>query len=201
MQKEAIKWYPVARVAKWSPDQVIYAATRLGIPVNDVDHAALMRVFRKEVPEDGFAYSEGNILTTVGLARITALITGGAGQAMTNAQMMAGVGDTGTAPAVGNTDLSAATGATHRYIQGVDATYPTVSNGVITAFSTFTSANGNFNWLEWAWGIATGAITPGTGSWASIAATSAVMLNHANPNLGTKVSGAVWTLQATITLS
>lgn len=201
MQNEVINWHPVARVAKWSPDQVTYTARRLGIPVDSVRHAELMLVFGKEVPEDGYAESEGNILTTVGLARVTALITGGAGQAMTNAQMMAGVGDTGTAPAVGNTDLSALTGATHRYIQGVDATYPTVSNGVITAFSTFTSANGNFNWLEWAWGIATGTLTPGTGSWASIAATSAVMLNHANPNLGTKVSGAVWTLQATLTLS
>jgi hypothetical protein len=198
--QESIKWYPKVRVAKWSPEQVERAARKRGVNVDEVTHAHLISVFGGDFPEDE-AHGEGNILTTVGLARITSLITGGGGQAMTNAQMMAGVGDTATAPAVGNTDLSAATGATHRYVQGVDATYPTVANGVITAFSTFTSANGNFAWLEWAWGIATGTLTPGTGSWASIAATSAVMLNHSNQSLGTKVSGAVWVLQATLTLS
>jgi hypothetical protein len=200
VNKDTIHWSPKVRVEKWAPEQVTEVARVLGIPAEEVRREQLLRAFGTD-PGDGYSEAKGNLLTTVGLARITALITGGAGQAMTNAQMMAGVGDTGTAPAIGNTDLTAATGATHRYIQGVDATYPTVSNGVITAFSTFTASNGNFHWLEWAWGIATGALTPGTGSWASIAATSAVMLNHANPDLGTKVSPAVWTLQATVTLS
>jgi hypothetical protein len=198
--QDTVKWHPKVQVEKWAPEQVSQVARVLGIPVDSVTREHLVRAYGTD-PGDGYAEGEGNLLTTVGLARITALITGGAGQAMTNAQMMAGVGDTGTAPAVGNTDLTAATGATHRYIQGVDATYPTVANGVITAWSTFASGNGNFAWLEWAWGIATGTLTPGTGSWSSIAATSAVMLNHSNQNLGTKVSGAVWVLQGTITLS
>jgi hypothetical protein len=200
---DGLKWEGHAVVAQYDPDTIRFIASKTGLDVNvigDADHPLSM--FDRYLSGPDRVVDAGhNLLTTVGLARITSLITGGGLQAMTNAQALAGVGDTNTGAVAGNTDLAAATGSTHRYVMGVDATYPTVANGLITAYATFTAANGNFAWAEWALGIATGAITPGTGSWTSVAATSAVMLNRAVAALGTKVSPAVWTLQSTITLS
>jgi hypothetical protein len=193
-----LKWEAHARVLKFSPDQVRWVAKRNGIAVPLIGRRHLAGL----QPEDGIAECHGNVLCTSGLNRITALIIGAGGQAMTNAQMMIGTGDTATTATAADTDMNAATGASHRYIQGSDASFPTQSNGLISGHATFASGNGNYTWNEWAWGIATGTLTAGTGSWASIAATSAVMVNHKAPaSLGTKVSGAVWTLQTSVTLS
>ena len=195
-----------AVVAKYDPATVRYLARKTRIHVNEIGDAQHpMRMFRDRLyisGPDELVDAGHNLLTTVGLARITGLLTATGGlQAATQAQTMVGVGDTNTAAAVGNTDLAAATGSTHRYIQAADATAFGVSNGVWTAYATYVAANGNFAWAEWAYGIATGTLTAGTGSWTSVAATSAVMLNRAVAALGTKVSPAVWTLQGTLTLS
>lgn len=193
-----------AKVAKYDPDTVRYLARKTGIDINQVGDALhpLASFDRYLSGPDEVVDAGHNLLTTVGLARITALLTATGGlQAATQAQTMVGVGDTATAAAIGNTDLGAATGSTHRYIQAADATAFGVSNGVWTAYATYVAANGNFAWAEWGYGIATGTLTPGTGSWSSIAGTSAVLLSHAIAALGTKVSPAVWTLQGTLSLS
>ncbi len=200
MATDGIKWSAYARVLKYDGPTCIELARHLG-------HAPTAEDLRwmeahEGLKPDSISEAHGNLLTTAGLARITALITANGGlNAFNNANAVVGVGNSATAAAITDTDLNAATGATNRYVMGADSSNPTSSNGVITCNSTFVAANGNFAWQEWAWAIATGAITPGTGSMASVAATSLVMLNHKVQSLGTKISPAVWTLQATITLS
>lgn len=201
---DGIKWLAHARVIKYDQSTIDEITRDLGREPSGEDLRHLEA--RYGLVPDGVSEWTGNLLTTLGLDRITKLIIGGAGNAFTNANAIVGVGDHGgnstQSQAVGDTDLTATTGATHRYIQGADASNPTQANGVITCNATFTTSNANHAWNEWAIGIATGAITPGTNSFASVAATSAVMLNHAVPvsSFGTKASGS-WTLQSTITLS
>ena len=204
--QDASKGGFTAKVAKYDGDTVRFLARKAGIDVNEVGdalHPLEMFLDRRYMSgPDEITDAGHNLLTTVGLARLTGLLTATGGlQAATQAQTMVGVGDTNTAAVVGNTDLGAATGSTHRYIQAADVANFGVVNGVWTAYATYTAANADFAWAEWAYGIATGTLTPGTGSWTSIAATSSVMLNHAIAALGTKVSPAVWTLQGTLTFS
>jgi hypothetical protein len=77
----------------------------------------------------------------------------------------------------------------------MDATYPSVSAGVITFKSTFASADGNFAWNEWGIDVATATVASGT-------TVGACLLNHkTSAALGTKASGSSWAFTATITLS
>lgn len=138
---------------------------------------------------------ERNLLTTAGLGRITSLITGAGGQALTNTSGRIGVGNGAGTAAIGDTDLSASAGAANRYFQPFDATYPTTSAGTITAFATFASANGNFAWTEFGIDIGTPTVSGG-------ATVNAVLLNHKTAIAqGTKVAGQSWTAQATITIA
>jgi hypothetical protein len=73
----------------------------------------------------------------------------------------------------------------------MDATYPTVANGVVTFRSTFLAANANFAWQEWV-------VTNG-GAVGSAALTR--ILNRAVASLGTKPSSQAWQFTATITLA
>lgn len=106
------------------------------------------------------------------------------------------VGDTNTAAASSQTDLLASSGATHRWCQGMDATFPTHTTGTGTSTAskmlfkaTVTSGNGNFAWQEWGIGnkVSQAKAYPGR------------LLNRKVQNLGTKTSLGVWAL--TITLS
>ena len=138
---------------------------------------------------------ERNLLTTAGLTRITSLIIGGGGQALTNTSGRIGVGNGAGSAAIGDTDLGAAAGASNRYFQPFDATYPTVLAGVITAYATFASANGNFAWNEFGIDIGTPTVAGGT-------TVNAVLLNHKTSIAqGTKTAGQSWTAQATITIA
>jgi hypothetical protein len=197
MSIDGIKWHAFARVLKYSPDQSVYLAAKLGRQPQYADFlAANIR------PEDGIVESDGNLLLTAGLARITSLIVGGGGQAFSGPsgsnRAMAGVGDDATAAAAGDTRLTANT-ASHSWYQAVDSANPTTSNGVITANTTFGTADGNFAWNEWGWAIATAA--PVASAVFATATTSGLMLNHKVQSLGTKSAGSTWTLQSTITLS
>jgi hypothetical protein len=137
----------------------------------------------------------GNLLTTAGLTRITSLITGGGGQALTNTSGRIGVGNGAGTAAVGDTDLSASAGSSNRWFRVFDATYPTVSAGVITAYATFPSADGNFAWNEFGIDIGTPTVT-------SAATVNATLLNHKTSIAqGTKTAGQTWTAQATITIA
>lgn len=198
MSADAITWTPHVRVNKFEPATVAELTDLLG---HEPTGADLLHLQKHEglVPDD-VAEETGNLLTTVGLNRITNLIVGGGGAAFTNSQAIIGVGSVSTAAVVGDTALGGNGSTTTAYYQGADATYPTQANGLITCYSTFASGVANFTWNEWCFGIATGTITPG-GTLASVG-TSPIMLNHKAPaSLGTKAAGSSWQAQFQISIS
>ena len=186
---DGIDWYAVATVHKFDEDATGWLTERLGRDPLFADfRAAGINPYAVDT-------TERNLLTTAGLTRITSLITGAGGQALTNTSGRIGVGNGAGTAAVGDTDLSAAAGTANRYFQPFDATYPTTAAGVITAYATFASANGNFAWNEF--GIDIGAPTVTGGS-----TVNAVLLNHKTSIAqGTKTSGQSWTAQTTITIA
>lgn len=183
-------WRAHATVEKFSPDQASWLMGKLGRRVRPqrADFS------RHGISPDEVAEAAHNLITTAGLTRITSLIIAGGGQGATNTATRIGAGNGSTAAAVGDTDLSAAAGSSNRWFQVMDATYPQAAAGVITVRGTFASADGNFAWNEWGIDIGTPTVSSGN----TVAAT---LLNRKVASLGTKVSGAVWTLTATLTLS
>jgi hypothetical protein len=152
--------------------------------------AIRLAIARGERPAS-IVYAENNILLTAGITRMLNLLTGAGGQALDNTHARLGVGDGSTAVVIGDTDLSALSGSTHRWFQVMDATYPSVATNVVTFKSTFASADGNFAWAEFGTDAGT----------ASSNAVTAPLLNRKVQSLGTKVSGASWALTETITIS
>lgn len=192
---DGLNWFAYARVDKYAPEVVQELTNYLGYEPKMADFQV------QGADAYGSVESAGNLLVTVGLNRIGNLIIGSGAAAFNNAQAVTGVGSSATGAVVGNTALGGDGSTTTAYYQGADASNPTQSNGVITNVNTFASGNANFAWNEWAWGVATGTITPG-GTFASVG-TSPVLLNRKVPgsSLGTKASGAVWVLTTTVTLS
>jgi hypothetical protein len=192
---EQDNWDAHALVRKYSPDQVAWATQKMGF---EPDGARLSLLFRD--PEDGVAEEPGNLMVTVGLNLLTALLEGGAGTPFAHADAIVGVGATSTAATVADTALGADNTA-NAYYQQADASNPSQSNGVITCQATFASGSANFAWNEWCFATGSGGITAGTHL--SAVATSPVMLNHKVPasSLGTKASGAAWVFVGTITES
>ncbi|MEV8637767.1 hypothetical protein AB0395_39585 [Streptosporangium sp. NPDC051023] len=185
---DVLEWHAHARVEKWDDEQVAWVQRVTGVvaPAGDLLAAHIAPYEVIDAP--------GNLLTTAGLTRLTSLLTGGGGQAATNTATRLGVGDGSTTAAVGDTDLSAASGSTHRYFQVMDATYPQVAAGVVTFKSTYDASTANFVWSEWGIDIGTPTVSGGT-------TVNAALLNHkSSAALGTK-SGGSWALTATITLS
>ncbi len=134
------------------------------------------------------------MLTADGLSRLTSLIIGGGSQSASATATRLGVGDGTTAATIGDADLSAAAGPTHRWFMPLDATYPTQTAGVLTFKATFASADANFAWTEWAVDID----TPIVGASATV---GAVLLNHKVSSLGTKTAGSSWALTTNISIS
>jgi len=185
--RDFIQWNPVAMVEKWDDDQVAWAEKRLGI--KNPNGFAL----RREVRPYDVVYSYGNGLTTAGLNRLTSLLNGAGGQAATNTATRLGVGNSNTAFAVGQTDLQAAAGAANRQFKVMDATFPSQSNGVLTAKSTFATGEANFAWQEWGLDIGAPTVADGT-------TVNALLLNRKVESLGTKASGS-WALTVTVTIT
>jgi hypothetical protein len=184
---DTLTWHAHARVEKWTDEQAAHVRATTGIlkPSGDL----LAEYARPEVVE-----ADGNLLTTAGLTRLTSLLTGGGGQAATNTATRLGVGDGSTGALVGDTDLSAASGASHRYFQVMDATYPTLAAGVVTFKATYDASTANFVWSEWSVDVGSPTVTGGT-------TVNACLLNHkSSAALGTK-SGGIWALTATITVA
>jgi hypothetical protein len=121
-------------------------------------------------------------LTNAGRDFIAGMIMG-VGTAFTNANMKIGVGDTATAFAVTQTDLTA---PANKLRKAVDASFPTIAANVITAQATFTSAEANFAWNEW--GIFN-------------AAAAGVMLDRVVEYNGTKLAGQTWIFQVQLTVN
>lgn len=186
---DGIAWRTTTLLEKFSASQVDYARRLLG---HEPDGAALRML--TGVPENGAVVDPtSNALTTAGLARLTSLLTAGGGQALTATACRLGVGDSSTVFAAGQTDLQASAGSTHRQFNVMDATYPSISGGVITFKATFATGEANFVWNEWCVDVGAPTVTQGT-------TVNALMLNRKVQALGTKASGS-WALTATVTLS
>jgi len=186
--KDASGWHAHAKVEKWDGDQVDWVRVRTGVLEPS---AVLLREYaRPDVVE-----ADGNLLTTAGLTRLTSLLIAGGGQGVTATATRLGVGDGAGTAVIGDTDLSASSGSTHRWFQVMNATYPSVSGGVLTAQATWGGSDGNFQWAEW--GIDISATTATAG-----ATVNACLLNHkTSAALGTKTSGGSWTLTAVVTIT
>lgn len=189
MSNDTIKWQIHWGVQKYAAADVARLEQRLGRrAVGDDFLAAGVRPF-----EDNRI--DGNLLTTAGLGRLTSLLIGGGGQAASNTATRIGVGDGTTAAAIGDTDLSASAGSTHRFFQPADSTYPSASGGVVTVKATFGTGDGNFAWNEFGIDIGTPTVSGGT-------TVNALLLNHKTSIAqGTKTSGQTWVATATITFS
>jgi hypothetical protein len=196
MAGDGVKWDMHARVIKYEPETVERLTAQMGHEPNAFHLRHLEEIGLLE-PDD-IVEVPGNLLVTTGLNRITNLIIGGGGTPLAHANAIVGVGTSSTAATVSDVALGS-DGTANAYYQQADSGYPTQSNGTITCNATFQTGNANFAWNEWCWADGSGTITAGT-TLASVA-TSPVMLNHRIQSLGTKVSGAVWTLSATLTLS
>lgn len=185
-----IKWNPAYRVEKWDDEQTEWVARKSGIAAPSAAEFSALGVKPIDVVK-----GQGNLLTTAGLTRLTALLVASGGtQALTATSARIGVGDGSGTAAAGDTDLSAASGSTHRYFQPMDSTYPSVSAGVVTLKSTFGTSDGNFAWNEWGIDIGTPTVSGGT-------TVAACLLNHkTSASLGTKSSGS-WAFTVTVTFS
>lgn len=141
------------------------------------------KFFRDLKPVDG-AFTEDNLLTTVGADLLLKGLVGSAITAFGNANAYIGVGDSSTAEGAGQTDLQA---AANKARQAMDATYPTHTAGTNVARfqATFGSGAANYAWNE-----------------AGIfnAATAGSMLSRKVSSLGTKTTGS-WTLYIDFSLS
>jgi hypothetical protein len=86
-----------------------------------------------------------NLVVNVGGALMLDKLIGGAGTVFSNANAHIGIGDSATAPAVGQTDLVA---ATNKLRKAMDATFPSRSGQVMTFKSTFGTGDANYLWNE-----------------------------------------------------
>src|SRR5450759_4585067 len=180
MQTDAVKVKTVWRVERWDSDQTEWAQTRTGLATPSAANFRALNVLPYDVSR-----VEGNLLTTAGLTRLTALLTAAGGQGVVATSTRLGTGDGAGSAVVGDTDLGAAAGSTHRWYQIMDSTYPPTAAGVLTVKSTFASADGNSAWTV-----------------ASSAVVGALLLNHKTAIAqGTKASGQTWAATATLTLS
>lgn len=183
---DSIRWQPRIMVEKYSQDATEWVARETGLlaPSGDV-------IASYGITPDDTVEVEGNLLTTAGLTRLTALlIASGSPQALTNTSARIGVGDSNASEAVGQTDLQA---ASNKYWKVMDATYPQVSAGVVTLKSSFATGDANYTWAEWAVDIGTPTVTSGS-------TVNACMLNRKVAALGTKATGT-WALTVTLTFS
>lgn len=193
-QFDGIKWQPHAHIDKYSPEVVRELTEFLGHSPTSADFARFS-VNPKSVTE-----VSGNLLTTAGLSRITNLIIGGGGTAFNSSNSAIGVGTSSTGEVVGNTALGGDGNASTARYNTTDNTYPSASNGVITAVATFDTGEANFAWNEWCWVVAPATITEGA-TMASLSSGTEVMLNRKTATMGTKASGAIWVFTTTVTLS
>lgn len=195
MVNDSIKWHPVVEVLKYEPGTVLEIMREFNLE-DEPDGKMLAHLRANEgVTPDEITRAEGNSLVNTGKTRLGDLIIG-TGQAFTNTRGVAGVGDSSTATTVGMVTLQAGSNTWYR---GLDATWPQSSVGVLTASSTFGISDANYVWNEWCWAVATATVVPSATF--NTATTTGVMLNRAVQALGTKVSGAIWTLNATVTIT
>jgi hypothetical protein len=186
------------QVEKWDVDQITWTKRRdydeerlIGFGTSEPTPADFARLGCK--PFETFLAEDCNLILDAGWQM---MMNGVAGSAVTKFSNGAvgriGGGDTGTAAAYTQTDLSAATGSTHRQWELINAV-PTVgsthSAGLVVA-AQFPTTDGNFAWAEFGLDSGTAA---GTG------ASTAPMFSRGTASPGTKTSLQTW--NATITFT
>lgn len=121
-------------------------------------------------------------LTTAGAQFIAKAITGLNSPTLYSASnYYIGVGDSSTAFAIGQTDLQASTNKARKLVTSVSE-----SGGVITAATSFSTSEANFEWYEW-------------GSFNASSGGTMYQRKVESPSLGTKTSAQVWSLTITLT--
>lgn len=177
--KDIAKWKPVWRIDKFEfPPEICALAEKALMAGESIE--SVIAQFGSYLGSSKF---EGNLLLNAGITAMWQLIATSGATAYTNANARLGVGDSTVAAAATQTGLQA---VTNKYLQGMDAGYPTVSGQTVTFRITVAGANANFGWQEF--------ITD-NGSVALVA------MNRVVSNQGTKTSGQTWVLTLTITLS
>jgi len=181
------------RVDKWDAGQLEWTARRLDLPPGFEPGPAHLAVVSM-APAEVFEAEDCNLVLDGGWQM---LMNGVAGSAVSKLSTTGpvgriGGGDTNTAAAYTQSDLSAATGGTHRQWEVLSAN-PAVGSthtaGLVLA-ATFPTTDGNFAWAEF--GVDSGTAA-GTG------ASVAPMLNRGVASPGTKTSSQAWNVTVTIT--
>lgn len=181
MSNDSLLWVPRARVEKYDWDQARYVECVTEREANGDTLRTLCNPY--EVVE-----SEGNLLTTAGLTRLTGLVIGTLSTPLDATRVRLGAGDSATAATTADASLGA-----NQYFAVMDAPYPTASAGVLTFQSTFGATVANYAWQ--CWGLDVGTATVASG------ATAATLVNRKVASNGTKASGNIWVLNVTVTLS
>jgi hypothetical protein len=197
--REAIQWRPHITVDKREEDINAHLAKALGIKIAGVeqmfrDRALWTPTDERRVTEaqrDFFARTkpfevlerDGNALVNAGINLLWNLVCAAGGTAFNNANAHLGVGDSSTATTAGMTDLQAATNKLRKAMNGGFPTSGT--NQKATWQASFSGAEANYAWNEWAMFNASSAGT---------------MLNRKVESLGTKAAGT-WTLTVDVSLS
>lgn len=176
------------RVKRWDDDAVRWVKTKAGLIAPRAQDFARLRVrpYRETVVD-------GNLVTTAGLTRTSNLLTNQSGtQALDATHTRIGAGDGAGTAVIGDTDLSASAGSTHRWFQIVSGAATVATNTAVFA-ATFGIADGNFAWNEFGLDV---------GNTTSTNAVAALLYNHKTSIAqGTKASGQIWAVTATLTLS
>lgn len=174
-------------IRRYSEEDVAELTRMLGYEPG-VDDLERLRV-------DTYSTSEvaGNLVTTAGWTRMTAVFNLGTGNLFSSTTVRLGAGDGAGSAAAGDTDLSASAGSTHRWFNLSTVTNP--SGTTLQIVSAFASGDGNFAWNEFGMDIGTATVTAG-------ATVNAVLFNHKTSLAqGTKASGQVWTATAVVTFT
>lgn len=121
-------------------------------------------------------------LTTVYATFVAQATVGSATPFFNNSNAYLGVGDSNTAFAIAQTDLQA---ASNKLRKKMDGGYPTQSGGALVFQATFSTAEANWYWREWA-------VFNGS---------AGIMMNRCATDIGSKTNAETWALTVTITNS
>ena len=184
LEHEPARWQCDFTIAKYnvaeimSPVEIDRYINRMGMT------AAQLGIDPYEIQDH-----QGNALVYGGASAIWERLKGTGVTAFDNSNAYLGVGDSTTAVASDQTDLQA---STNKFRKAMEATFPTHTDGTSTAShaqmvykSSYSTAQANYAWNEWA---------------LFNASSSGRMLNRRVFSGGTKTSSDTWTLTVTFTL-
>lgn len=200
-----VEWY-ADRVVRSIGSARQVARLQAGVPFDDLARyikVAANRAMRRDIKPYAVSQFENGALNA-GITAMWNIVFGNSSAANTgaspaganaiynNAQARIGVGDSSAAFAATQTDLQA---ATNKFLQVMDATFPSVSNQTISFRITVAGANANFAWNEFVVDNCGGSNSTST------TRSGGATLNRAVNAQGTKTSGQTWVPTISITLA